>query len=168
VSPIPAAVPGARPRPSSSISTPAAVRREPHPGVARAGVPPDVGEGLLHHAGNLDGPRPAQVRREVGPNRQLERAPGRELSVQLHDRLQGAGEGLPLRPPEAQVVDSVPDTGNRAPKGLHLARRLGLAVGALGHPGDHLQGLEGVGEVLQDDVVQLTGDAAALGLPNLA
>src|SRR3712207_7257238 len=48
------------------------------------------------------------------------------------------------RPLQAQIVDGVPDPGHRTLEGLHLAPRLGVAVGAFWHHRGHPQGLEGV------------------------
>src|SRR5215217_7600828 len=119
---------------------------------------PDVGQRLLDDANHLDTSRPGDGIRKPFVHDQLELAPLSDLSVQFDDRLNGADQRTLPDALEPQVVDGVAQASDRPPQSLYLPSYLSGAVHALGHrPED-----------LQDDVVQLAGYPAALGLPDLA
>src|SRR5215218_6778586 len=131
-------------------------------------VAPDVGQRLLDDTHDLDPHRPGERDGELPAHDQVERTPWGHLSVQLHDGFQRADERLLLGALQPQLVDGVAQTLHRPLEGLYLAARLFVAAVRFRHPPGELQGLQSVGKVLEDNVVQLARYAAALGLPDLA
>src|SRR5215218_4639902 len=99
---------------------------------------------------------------------QFEFATPADLAVQLDYGGDGADEGPLPGAFEAQIVDGFAQSPHGPLQRLYLLIRLAGTSRAFGHPLRDLHGLQGVGQVLQDHVVQLAGYAAALGLPDLA
>src|SRR5215204_1967668 len=128
---------------------------------------PDVGQRLLDDANHLDTSRPGDGIRKPFVHDHLELAPLSDLSVQFDDRLNGADQRTLPDALEPQVVDGVAQASDRPLEGLYLASYLSGAVHALRHPPEDLHRLQGVREVLQDDVVQLAGYPLAFGFPDL-
>src|SRR5215203_205266 len=142
-------------------------RAEGHHRVLGAGVAPHVGQGLLDHAHHLHARGPGEPHREPVVHDQLEFATPADLAVQLDYGGDGADEGPLPGAFEAQIVDGLAQSPHGPLQRLYLSIRLPGGVRALGHPLRDLHGLQGVGQVLQDHVVQLAGYATALGLPDL-